>query len=331
MVRVAINGFGRIGRMFFRAGYHDSDIEFVAVNDLTDAETLAVLLKNDSVHGKFRGSVEVKNNNMVVDGKELKVYAEKDPAQLPWGDLDVDVVLESTGIFRDQAGANKHIEAGAKKVLISAPAKGDVDMTIVKGVNEHTYDVQKHNVCSNASCTTNSIAPVVKVLHDNFKVKRGFLTTVHAYTADQRLQDAPHKDLRRARAAAMNIIPTSTGAAKAVAITIPDLAGKLDGIAIRVPVPVGSVTDFVCEVEKSTTTEEINALFKNVAENELKGVIEFSDDPLVSSDIVGNSHSGIFDSTMTNVIDGKFIKVLSWYDNEWGYSSRLVDVVKHMA
>ena len=244
MVRVAINGFGRIGRMFFRAGVNDSDIEFVAVNDLTDAETLAHLLRYDSVHGRFQGNVEVQNGNLVVNGKELRVFAEKDPENLPWGDLGVDVVVESTGFFTHKEDAAKHLAAGAKKVLISAPAKDDVDLTIVKGVNEHDYDKQAHNVCSNASCTTNSIAPVVKVLHDNFTVKKGFLTTVHAYTNDQHVQDAPHKDLRRARAAATNIIPTTTGAAKAVTLVIPDLKGKLDGIAIRVPVNCGSITDF---------------------------------------------------------------------------------------
>lgn len=329
MVRVAINGFGRIGRQVLLAGIHDQSIEWVAINDLTDTKTLAHLLKYDSVHGVFDGEIVDYGDSISVNGKRIKVYAEKDPEKLPWKQLNVDVVVESTGFYTDRAGAEKHIKAGAKKVLISAPAKG-VDITLVKGVNEHLYDKNKHNIVSNASCTTNCLAPIVKVLHDNFKVKRGFMTTVHAYTADQRLVDAPHKDLRRARSAAINITPTTTGAAKTVAEVIPELKGKLDGVSLRVPVPDGSITDFVCEVEKATTIEHINWLFRQVAEYHLKGIIEYTEDPLVSADIVHNSHSCIFDSALTNVIGGNLIKVVAWYDNEWGYSCRMIDVLKMM-
>jgi glyceraldehyde 3-phosphate dehydrogenase len=330
-VKVAINGFGRIGRMVFLAGLADSEIEFVGVNDLTDTEELAYLLKHDSIQGHFTGDVEAKEGSIIVDGKEIKVFSEKDPAQLPWGDLGVDVVVESTGIFRKKEDMLKHVDAGAKKVLLSAPPKGDEPVKIiVKGVNEHEIDKEKDILLSNASCTTNCLAPIAKVLNDNFKIKRGFLTTVHAYTADQRLVDAPHKDPRRGRSAALNIVPTTTGAAKAVGGVIPELNGKMDGIAIRVPVATGSVADFVCEVEKDVTIEEINALFKNVSGNHLKGILEYTEEPLVSSDIIHNPHSCIFDSLMTNVIDGKFVKVLGWYDNEWGYSCRMVDIVKLM-
>jgi glyceraldehyde 3-phosphate dehydrogenase len=330
MVRVAINGFGRIGRQVLQAGIKDPAIEWVAINDLTDTRTLAHLLKFDSVHGRSEVPVSFTDQTLIVNGKNIKVFAEKDPAKLPWKDLNVDVVVESTGFFADREGAMKHIQAGAKKVLISAPAKG-VDITIVKGVNEHLYDRTKHHIVSNASCTTNCLAPIVKVLNDNFGIEHGFMTTVHAYTADQRLVDAPHKDLRRARSAALSIVPTTTGAAKTVAEVIPSLKGKLDGISLRVPVPDGSITDFVCRTKKSVTIEGVNALFKSVSEHELKGVIEYSEDPLVSADIVHDSNSCIIDSQNTNVIDGNFLKVIAWYDNEWGYSCRMVDVIKIIA
>jgi len=330
MVRVAINGFGRIGRQVFQAGHNDPDIEWVAVNDLTDTKTLAYLLKYDSVHGPFKGNVEHTDDALIVDGKEIKVFAERDPANLPWKDLDIDIAVESTGFFRDREGATKHLTAGARKVLISAPAK-EPDITLVRGVNEKEYDKEKHNIISNASCTTNCLAPLVKVLNDNFGIEHGFMTTTHSYTGDQKLVDAPHSDLRRARSAAVSIIPTSTGAAKAVAEVIPDMKGKLDGIALRVPTPDGSVTDFVCRLKKDASVDEINSLFKNVAQNELKGIIEYVDDPIVSIDIIHNPHSSIFDSGLTHVIDGKFVKVVSWYDNEWGYSNRMVDMIKHVA
>jgi len=326
MVKVAINGFGRIGRMVFKAGLDDPSIEFVAVNDLTDNETLAHLLKYDSVHGRLAKDVSFNDNAIIVDGKELKVFAERDPVNLPWASLGVDVVVESTGFFRTREKAAKHLTAGAKRVLISAPSP-DADFTIVKGVNEHEYDPEKHQIVSNASCTTNCLAPIVKVLNDNFGVKRGYMTTIHSYTGDQRLLDAPHKDLRRARAAAVNIVPTTTGAAKAVTKVIPELAGKLDGMAIRVPTPDGSITDFVCELGKETSKEDLNSLFWNVANEHLKGILEFTAEPLVSSDIVGNPASSIFDSRST-MVNGNFVKVVSWYDNEWGYSNRMIDVIK---
>lgn len=329
MAKVAINGFGRIGRNVFREIFKRGSLEVVAINDLTDAETLAHLLKYDSVYGKFDGTVEVKENALVVNGKEIKVFAEKDPANLPWKDLGVEIVIESTGVFRSKDKAEAHIAAGAKKVIITAPAKGEVDATIVLGVNDSDLKAE-HEVISCASCTTNSIAPVIKVLHEKFKVVSGFLTTVHAYTNDQRILDLPHKDLRRARAAAINSIPTTTGAAKAVALVIPDLKGKLDGVAVRVPVPVGSITDFVCVVEKATTAEEVNAAVKEAAENELKGILYYNDEPIVSSDIVGNPHSAIFDATLTKV-NGTLVKVFSWYDNEYGYSCRVVDTAERWA
>lgn len=330
-INVAINGFGRIGRMVFLAGYKDPELNFVAVNDLTEPEELAYLLKHDSIQGHFSGDVESGEGCITVDGREVKVFAEKDPANLPWGELDVDVVVESTGIFRKKKDMLKHVDAGAKKVLLSAPPKGDEPVkVIVKGVNEHEIDKKNDVLLSNASCTTNCLAPMAKVIHDNFKIKRGFLTTVHAYTANQRLVDAPHKDPRRGRSAALNIVPTTTGAANAVAEAIPDLKGKMDGIAIRVPVGTGSVTDFIAEVEKEVTPEEINKLFKDVSEHHLKGVVEYTEEPLVSSDIIHNPHSCIFDSLMTKVIDKKLIKVLGWYDNEWGYSCRMVDLLKLM-
>ncbi|VVB81711.1 D-erythrose-4-phosphate dehydrogenase [uncultured archaeon] len=327
MVRVAINGFGRIGRQVLQAGINDPAIEWVAINDLTDTKTLAHLLKYDSVHGKSPYPVEYDDKNLIVNKKVIKVLAEKDPTKLPWKDLKIDVVVESTGIFTDREGASLHLKAGAKKVLISAPAK-DPDITIVKGVNENEYDRKKHNIILNASCTPNGLAPMIKVLHDNFGVKRGFMVTAHAYTADQRLVDAPHKDLRRARSAAVSIIPTTTGAAKAVAEVIPALKGKLDGIAWRVPVPDGSIVQFVAEVEKPTDIQKVNWLFKQVAEYHLKGIIEYSEEPLVSRDIIHNPNSCIFDAPSTNVIEGTLISVSGWYDNEWGYSCRMVDVLK---
>jgi len=326
-IRIAVNGFGRIGRMVLKAGINDKDIEFVAINDLTDNKTLAHLFKYDTVFGKFDGTVEATDSTLVINGKKIQAFAEKEPENLPWKKLKVDVVVESTGFFRTKELAEKHIKAGAKKVLISAPAKGDTPVkTLVKGVNDDEYKGEQ--IVSNASCTTNCLAPMVKVLHDAFKIKKGYMTTVHAYTADQRIVDGPHKDLRRARAAAANIVPTTTGAAKAVTEVIPELLGKLDGIAIRVPVPDGSVTDFVCEVEKNTSVEEINKLFKSMANGKLKGIIEYTEEPLVSHDIIGNHHSCIFDAENTHIIDGKFIKILGWYDNEWGYSCRMVDMIK---
>mgnify|MGYP006279083899 CR=1 FL=1 len=322
MTRLAINGFVRIGRMIFRAGHGKMDI--VAINDLTDTKTLAQLLRRDSAQGTFDAEISHDENNLIVDGRTIPVYAEKDPAQLPWKDLEVEVVAECTGRFRDREKAALHLAAGAKKVVISAPSK-DADKVIVLGVNDQEYDGEE--IVSNASCTTNCLAPLVKVLDDNFKIIRGFMTTIHAYTADQNIQDAPHKDLRRARAAAHNIVPTTTGAAKAVGQVLPHLDGKLDGLAMRVPVIDGSVTDFVCQVEKDTTIEEINSLFKSVAGNEMKGILEYSEEPLVSGDIIGNPHSSIFNADMTNVLDKRFIKVVSWYDNEWGYSNRMVDLI----
>jgi glyceraldehyde 3-phosphate dehydrogenase len=327
MVRVAINGFGRIGRMVYQAGFNDPDIEWVAINDLTDTKTLAHLLKYDSVHRRFPADVTYDDKNIIVNGKYIRVLAEKDPEKLPWADMRIDVVVESTGFFTERDGAMKHIKAGAKKVLISAPAKG-VDITIVKGVNEHLYNKDKHVIISNASCTTNCLAPIVKVLNDNFGVVHGFMNTTHAYTADQRLVDAPHKDLRRARSAALSIVPTTTGAAKTVGEVIPELKGKLDGISLRVPVPDGSIVDFVCEVKRDTTIEEINSLFKNVAGSHLRGVLEYSEEPLVSADIIHNPHSCIFDALSTNIIEKRFVRVIGWYDNEWGYSCRMIDIIK---
>ncbi|MFT4311548.1 MAG: type I glyceraldehyde-3-phosphate dehydrogenase [Candidatus Woesearchaeota archaeon] len=324
MIKVAINGFGRIGRMVFRAG-QNKGIEFVAVNDLTDTKTLAHMLKYDSTHGKFQGEVNYDEHNLYINGKKLRVYAEKDPQSLPWKELGVDVVIESTGFFLTKEKASLHIKAGAKKVILSAPAKDADILTIVKGVNEHEYQGQE--IVSNASCTTNCLAPLVKVLDDNFGLEKGMMTTVHAYTADQRIVDGPHSDLRRARAAAQNIVPTTTGAARAVTKVIPHLKGKLDGMAIRVPVVDGSITDFTCTLKKEVTIQQINELFKNVAGHHLKDVIEYTEDEIVSSDIIGNPHSSIFDAKSTNVIDGKFVKVVSWYDNEWGYSNRLIDLV----
>jgi glyceraldehyde 3-phosphate dehydrogenase len=325
-IKVGINGFGRIGRMVTRsilATYKDQ-VEVVGVNDLTDTKTLAHLFKHDSSQGSFSGKVSVDGDKITIGDMSFKVTAERDPAKLNWGELGVDVVVESTGFFVDKESAGKHLTAGAKKVIISAPAKGGVK-TVVLGVNDNEIDDETF-IYSNASCTTNCLAPMVKVLDDNFGVVKGFMTTIHAYTGDQRILDAPHKDLRRARSAAINIIPTSTGAAKAVGLVLPHLNGKLDGGAVRVPVPTGSLTDFVCEVSKQTTTEEVNAAFKAAAEGSLKGVLQYSTEPLVSTDIIGNPHSNIFDSDLTKV-DGTLVKVIGWYDNEAGYSARTADLI----
>ncbi|MCJ1713910.1 type I glyceraldehyde-3-phosphate dehydrogenase [Curtobacterium sp. MMLR14_010] len=328
-VKIGINGFGRIGRNFFRAALaKGSDLEIVAVNDLTDNAALANLLKFDSITGRLGVSVELDGDNIVVDGKPIKVLAERDPANLPWGELGVDIVIESTGFFTKAADAQKHIDAGAKKVIISAPATGD-DVTIVLGVNEDQYDAANHHIISNASCTTNSLAPLAKVFHDKFGIERGLMTTVHAYTADQNLQDGPHKDPRRARAAALNIVPTSTGAAKAIGLVMPELAGKLDGFALRVPVPTGSITDLTLETKSEVTVDEINAAYKEAAEGPMKGILLYSEDPLVSTDITTDPHSSIYDSGLTKVIGG-LVKITSWYDNEWGYSNRLVDLTEYV-
>ncbi len=328
-VRVGINGFGRIGRMFLRAAAGEKDIEIVAVNDVTDAATLAYLLKYDSVHRQFSGKVEAAAGSIIVDGRKIKVLSVKDPAQLPWKDLKVDVVIESTGLFTDRESASKHIAAGARKVIITAPAKGP-DITIIKGVNDAAYRKNEHTVVSNASCTTNSLVPLIKVLQDRFGIKHGLMTTIHAYTNDQRILDLPHKDLRRARAAALSIIPTTTGAARSVGEIIPALSGKFDGMSLRVPVPDGSITDFTCVVEKPATVEEINRAFREAANGAMKGVLQYSEEPIVSIDIIGNPHSSIFDASLTKVIDGVLVKVCAWYDNEWGFSKRLVDVVRMM-
>jgi glyceraldehyde 3-phosphate dehydrogenase len=326
-IRLGINGFGRIGRLVFRSiiERNASTIEVVGVNDLTDARTLAHLLKYDSVHGRFPGTVEAADNAIIVNGTKIPVFSERNPADLPWGDLKVDVVVESTGIFRSREKAGLHLQAGAGKVVISAPASGDVDATVVLGVNDNVL-TGKEKVISNASCTTNCLAPMVKVLDDAFGVKKGMMTTVHAYTSDQNIQDAPHKDLRRARAAAVSIIPTSTGAASAVGLVLPHLSGKLDGFALRVPTPDGSLTDLTVEVGRETTAEEVNGLFRKAAAGAMKGIIEYSDEPLVSTDIIHNPHSNIFDAESTMVM-GNLVKVVGWYDNEWGYSCRTVDMV----
>ena len=326
-VRVGINGFGRIGRNIFRAAHEaGSDLEFVAVNDITDAGTLAHLLKYDSNYGRFPGTVEAGDDAITVDGSEVKVLAVRDPAELPWSDLGVDVVIESTGIFTKRDGASKHLDAGAKKVVISAPAT-DPDVTVALGVNfDEAYDPDSHHIISNASCTTNCLAPVAKVVHDAVGIERGLMTTIHAYTADQRLQDMPHKDLRRARAAAINLIPTTTGAAKAVGLVLPDLDGKLNGLAIRAPVPTGSVVDLVCDAARETSAEEVNAAVREAADGPLSGILDYTDDPIVSTDIIKNPHSSIFDAEQTMVTDGRLVKVFAWYDNEWGYSNRCVEL-----
>ena len=329
-VRVGINGFGRIGRNILRASLGHHDMDFVAVNDITTAETLAHLLKYDSVLGNLQAKIEVKNGNISVDGDEFKVFSVKDPAELPWKELGVDIVFESTGKFTKRDDVNKHIAGGAKKVIVTAPAKGP-DATLVMGVNDGTYDAAKHHVISNASCTTNCLAPFAKVINDRFVIKKGWMTTVHAYTNDQNILDLPHKDLRRARAAALSIIPTTTGAASALGEVIPALKGKLDGIALRVPTPNVSVVDLAVLVEKKTTADEVNAAFRAASAGELKGILGCSDAPLVSIDFRGNSHSSIVDMAYTKVLDGDFVKVLSWYDNEWGYSCRCIDLVRMIA
>ncbi|MBI2619451.1 MAG: type I glyceraldehyde-3-phosphate dehydrogenase [Ignavibacteriales bacterium] len=330
-VRVGINGFGRIGRNVLRAGINHSDIEFVAVNDITDTATLAHLLKYDSVIGNFPGRVEIQDSSLVVNGKKVKAFAEKDHTKLPWKDLGVAVVVESTGLkhFTDGEAASDHLKQGAKKVLISAPAKKP-DVTICLGVNDKSYDPARHHIISSASCTTNCLAPMAKVLHDSFKIHHGLMTTIHSYTNDQRILDLPHKDLRRARAAAVNIIPTTTGAARTVGKVIPELSGKLDGFALRVPTPNGSITDFVAEVEKEVSKEEVNAAFKKASETSLKGILEYSEDDLVLRDIVGNPHSCIVDSKLTMTM-GKTVKVFGWYDNEWGFSNRMVELIQKVA
>ncbi|MBW2972015.1 type I glyceraldehyde-3-phosphate dehydrogenase [Candidatus Woesearchaeota archaeon] len=334
MINVAINGFGRIGRMVFKAGLGDPDINFVVINDLTDTETLAHLLKYDSVHGIFPGPVDHAPDALIVDGKKISVVSEKDPSKLPWGKFNVDVVVESTGRFTKRKDAMLHIKAGAKKILVSAPCKCDAGedpvKTIVKGVNEGEL-TKDDIIVSNASCTTNCLAPMVKVLEDNFGIEKGFMTTIHAFTADQRLVDGPHSDLRRARTAPVSIIPTTTGAAKAIGEVIHSLKGKLDGFAARVPVPDGSLTDLTVIVKQDVTKEKINELFKSVSEYHMKGVLEYTEEPIVSCDIVGNPHSCIFDAAMTSVIDKRLVKVVGWYDNEWGYSNRMIDLLKIMA
>jgi glyceraldehyde 3-phosphate dehydrogenase (phosphorylating) len=331
-VRVGINGFGRIGRNVFRAAHErNADIEWVGVNDLTDAKTLGHLLKYDSVLGPFPGTVEVSDDGLVVNGKEVKVLAERDPAALPWGDLGADVVIESTGFFTKRDDAAKHLAAGAQKVIISAPAT-EPDVTVALGVNfDKVYDADQHHIISNASCTTNCLAPVAKVLHELVGIERGLMTTIHAYTADQNLQDLPHKDLRRARAAAINLIPASTGAAKAVGLVLPELKGKLTGFSVRAPVPTGSVVDLTVDVSRETSVEEINEAFKGKADTgDLEGILRYTEDPLVSSDIVKTTHSAIFDSQLTLVLDGTMVKVVAWYDNEWGYSNRCVELAQRV-
>jgi len=326
--KIAINGFGRIGRLTLKASLRNPNLEVVAVNDLTNSKTLAHLLKYDSVHGKFPGTVCAGDDYIQVNDHKIKVYSERDPANLPWKELGIDVVVEATGVFRDREKISKHLEAGARKVVLCVPSKtaADVDATVVLGVNDHDIKPE-HKIYSNASCTTNCLAPFAKVLNDNFGIKRGLMNTIHAYTNDQIILDAPHSDLRRARAAAMSIIPTTTGAAKAVALVIPELKGKLDGFAMRVPTPDGSVVDLTVELEKNVTKEEINEAIKKAAEGPMKGVLEYCTDPIVSTDIIGNTHSSIVDSLLTQVIDGNFVKVISWYDNEYGYANRVVDLV----
>jgi glyceraldehyde 3-phosphate dehydrogenase len=331
-IKVGINGFGRIGRNAFKIAQErlNKDVEIVAINDLTDTKTLAHLLKYDSLFGQFEGTVDTTEDSLIVNGKKIRVFAERDPKNLPWKDLGVDIVIESTGLFKDREKAMAHINAGAKKVIISAPAKNE-DITIVMGVNEEKYDPKKHNIISNASCTTNCLAPFAKVLDENFGIEKGLMTTVHSYTNDQRILDLPHKDLRRARAAAQSIIPTTTGAAKAVALVLPQLKGRLNGLAMRVPTPTVSVTDLVCEVRKETTVEEVNNAFKKAAEGPMKGILGITEEPLVSIDFKKDSRSSIVDGPSTMVIGGNMVKVLSWYDNEWAYSTRIVDLVNYVA
>jgi glyceraldehyde 3-phosphate dehydrogenase (phosphorylating) len=331
-VKVGINGFGRIGRNVLRAAYaRDADVDWVAVNDITDTRTLAHLFKYDSILGPFPGEVEPTDTGIVIDGRELRVFSERDPAALPWTDVGAEVVIESTGLFTDRENASKHLSAGARKVIISAPAT-DPDVTVAIGVNfEDAYDPDSHHVISNASCTTNCLAPVAKVLHDAFGIESGVMTTIHAYTADQRLQDMPHNDLRRARAAAINLIPTSTGAAKAIGLVIPELKGKLNGISVRAPIPTGSVVDLVCTVGRATDVDAVNAAIAEKADTgPLEGILRYTDEPLVSTDIVQSPYSAVFDSELTMVIEGNLVKVIAWYDNEWGYSNRLIDLVQRV-
>jgi glyceraldehyde 3-phosphate dehydrogenase len=330
-LKAGINGFGRIGRNVFRAAHaQGADIDWVGVNDITDTKTLANLLKYDSILGRFPGTVEATDTGVVVDGKELRVFSERDPAALPWGDVGAEVVIESTGLFTDRENASKHIDAGAKKVIISAPAKGP-DVTVCLGVNFDVYDKDQHSVISNASCTTNCLAPVAKVLNDSFGIENGLMTTIHAYTSDQRLQDMPHSDLRRARAAAINLVPTSTGAAKAISLVIPELEGKLNGIAVRAPIPTGSLVDLVVNVREKTSIEEVNAAMEAAADTgDLTGILSYTEDPIVSSDIVESPYSSIFDAGLTMVSEGTLVKVLAWYDNEWGYSNRVVDLTQKL-
>ncbi len=328
--KIAINGFGRIGRLVLRAGYKSSKFEITVINDITDAKTLAHLLKYDSVHRTFNAKVEVKSNAIIVDGKEYKILSEKDPSKLPWKDLGIDYVIESSGIFTERSKAEIHIKNGAKRVLISAPAKGEPKVpTFVFGINEKNYDPEKDQIISNASCTTNCFAPMVKVLHENFVIKRGYMTTIHAYTNDQRILDQPHKDLRRARAAAVSMIPTSTGAARVIGEIFPEMKGKLDGVAIRVPTADVSLVDFVAELGKDTNKDEVNDAYKKAATGDLKGILEYCEEPLVSIDLIGNNHSSIFDPALT-MVQGNIAKVFAWYDNEWGYSVRIVDLLEYI-
>jgi glyceraldehyde 3-phosphate dehydrogenase len=329
-IKVGVNGFGRIGRLVVRAALKAGGIDIVGINDITDAATLGHLFKYDSVHGRFDGTVEVKDNALVINGKTVPVCAERDPGKLPWKSLGAEVVVESTGLFTAREKAALHLQAGAKKVIISAPSK-DCDVTIVIGVNDSAYDGSKHDVISNASCTTNCLAPVVKVIHDKWGIKRGLMTTIHSYTNDQNILDLPHKDLRRARAAALNMIPTKTGAASAIGLVVPDLKGKLDGFAVRVPTPNVSVVDLTAELNAAAAAEEINAAVKAAAEDSLKGILQYCDEPLVSGDFNGNPHSSIFDSQYTRVIDGTLVKILSWYDNEWGFSNRVIDLINKIS
>ncbi len=328
-VKIGINGFGRIGRLFFRACEDFEDIEIVAINDLTDSNTLSHLLKYDSVHGRFKGEVKAIENNLLINGREIKIFSEVSPERIPWGDLNVDIVVESTGRFTDRAGASKHLNAGAKWVIITAPAKEE-DITVVMGVNNHLLDPSVHKIISNASCTTNCLAPVAKVLHEHFVIERGFATTVHAYTNDQRILDLPHKDLRRARAAALSMIPTTTGAAKAVGKVLPELKGKLDGFAIRVPTPNVSLVDLVAQVSKEVTEKDVNEALRKASEEDLKGILFYSEEPLVSVDYNGSTYSSIVDSILTKVIEGKLVKVIAWYDNEYGYSCRVRDLILYL-
>jgi glyceraldehyde 3-phosphate dehydrogenase len=330
-LKAGINGFGRIGRNAFRAAHEaGADIDWVGVNDITDTGTLAHLLRYDSILGPFPGQVVATEDGLIVDDDELRVFAERDPAKLPWGEIGADVVIESTGLFTDRESASKHLEAGAKKVIITAPAKNP-DVTLAPGVNDDAYDPDSHDLISNASCTTNCLAPVARILHDTVGIEHGLMTTVHAYTADQRLQDTPHKDLRRARAAAINLVPTSTGAAKAIGLVVPELDGKLNGISVRAPIPTGSLVDLVCRVSRDTTKEEVNAAFAERADSgRLEGILKYTEDPIVSSDIEKSPYSAIFDAELTMVLDGRLVKVMAWYDNEWGYSNRVVDLAQRV-